>query len=1441
MIPHNRSRRSDEGFTLVEVVVAMTVLVLIIAPLTMALVSLFMNTNGLTRNLGQSNDAQQIAAAWVSDVQSLDSAGPNNVPDCNGNTGTTPATDTPLVTFSWDNASAGAGQSTVVVPKSATWWITGSNQDAKLVRRYCESGQLVKETTVASHFGLPDTAPSNLVHGSIANAPQQFCTNVDCTIVVEGAYTYEVTGTRRVPGNAPVPPAVPPAPTITGATGRNQYITVVWKGPTVSGSSEPLTGFIVKAFTSPDTGGAAAATVTVNNASTSADLKGLTNGQQYWVVVYATSAVGNSPPSNLKGPITPNPTVPSLPPYVVADHGPAQDGKATLTIRWTAPTDDGGSAIDQYTVSATSVAGVAVPDVVVPGSSLVATIPNLDFDRAYNVTVKAHNSLGWGPTSDPVIGDTLPPPPVISAVTAQDGKALVSFSVGQNGNPANGDVPLAASGAIRITATCANTTTGCTNRTYLLDHPSPSDVNRTVGPFDTSTAPGALPLINGQSYTFTVELQNKDGVWGPPSNGFTMAPTAKPDKPTAVSIASTGQSKSLQFLVNAPYSVGSAITSYVITPTADATKAVTVPYGGDTTAFTWDGTNVPNFPLTDFSASSFTITACNSIGCSDPSSTFSATPGPTPVPASVTPLRGPTPRSANVTVASAAGTTTATQTSWTVTCTGPVTVTFNGTGGTKTVAGITPGPSTCSAVAVNTLTATVSGVASSVSLTSDPVTGSVDIYDAPGAMGAPILALPAAPGPTTSIVVTMTPYPVSSGGGDPTNTYQVQCTSPGKTVPYTEFLPQGSASYTLEGFTAGQTATCTTRATNSAGYSSTSPPSSILLSRTTPSVPSSTTIIPNGTSRQLAFTINAPYDGGYPITRYEITSNSSGNPMKTISPTGSVTSFVWDGTNASYPLTDFAPTGFTLKACNQQGCSAATASLSGMPGVAPGGTLGLAYAATPLGLNATITGTASTGSPSATSWAVDCGNGHVGSVTGLSGTATIPNLPVGIATCTAVPTNTLTSTTNGVIGTTTLVGGTVTTQSQVYDKPGAQTAPTLSLPPASTPDVTTTVYVQVNPYPVPSGGQETLVTYSARCVTTGYDSGLISGSPSTTAPVTITDAPSGKVLTCTSYVTNSAGYQSVSPSATINTARVVPYVPTNVTVVPTGRTHELSFSIVGPYDGGLPISSYKITPNASADPANTVTIPAAGSTGVATTFNWNSSTSVFALSDFSSTNFRVMACNSLGCGTASANFTGVSAVAPTASAATATRTPNVPRGLTVAVTGTAATTRSTTTTWVTTCAGPVSGSITGASGSVAVTGVSTGYHTCDLVGTNTVASTINGQLSTTSIVAPTVQTTAADVYDVPGTMTAPTLSLPDSGPLTHVLVTPNPYPVPSGGDDAGVTYQAQCNNKAPVNSGTSPIDVTGFTAGEQVTCVVVVYNSAGLKSTSPSSTITLSR
>lgn len=183
--------RSDEGATLVEMIVVVLILAIIMGPLSASVISGLFSTEQAAHRTANTTDQQLLASYFANDVQSADDVSVPATPGC-GATGTT------VVQFHWvDPNPAGA------IDKTAAYVASGG----ALVRAYCEVGGSSKSIPLVGAMGSTPTAMCTTAGvtapcAPAAGAPQ----SVSLTVVATGStsdasfdsYTIQLSGTRRV-------------------------------------------------------------------------------------------------------------------------------------------------------------------------------------------------------------------------------------------------------------------------------------------------------------------------------------------------------------------------------------------------------------------------------------------------------------------------------------------------------------------------------------------------------------------------------------------------------------------------------------------------------------------------------------------------------------------------------------------------------------------------------------------------------------------------------------------------------------------------------------------------------------------------------------------------------------------------------------------------------------------------------------------------------------------------------------------------------------------------------------------------------------------------------------------------------------------------------------------------------------------------------------------
>ena len=258
-----------------------------------------------------------------------------------------------------------------------------------------------KDVTVTTEAGARSGATLNFKVGAGTNT---FTTQYDgsttitcgssapsaCALVTELSYTtplglgkvvYVTTGLTYA--SAPATPAAP-----TGVFNGVGAVQVSWTAPADGGSA--ITGYRVEA--APQVLGVTKFCTTTG--ATTCKVSGLTKGVSYTFTVRATNVVGNSSYSaNSQAfvPTTTNvPTLSTAPTALTLES--ALNGSFTVT--WTAPTRNGGSSIQRYTVTATATGQTTRSCEVAFGAPLTCTLAPVTNGVKYLISVSAVNGVG---------------------------------------------------------------------------------------------------------------------------------------------------------------------------------------------------------------------------------------------------------------------------------------------------------------------------------------------------------------------------------------------------------------------------------------------------------------------------------------------------------------------------------------------------------------------------------------------------------------------------------------------------------------------------------------------------------------------------------------------------------------------------------------------------------------------------------------------------------------------------------------------------------------------------------------------------------------------------------------------------------------------------------------------------------------------------------------
>ena len=190
------------------------------------------------------------------------------------------------------------------------------------------------------------------------------------------------------------------------ATPRNTSVNLTWTAPASNGGSA-ITGYDVYEGTT--SGGESGPPVNATPiTATSYTATGLTNGTTYYFIVEAVNGAGNSAGSN-EASATPVTTPPDPPTGLTA-----AVGDSTVSLRWTAPTYNGGSAIAGYDVYEGTASG-GESGTPVNGKILItatsAIVTGLTNQTPYFFTVVAVNAADLSSAASNEVSATPATPP----------------------------------------------------------------------------------------------------------------------------------------------------------------------------------------------------------------------------------------------------------------------------------------------------------------------------------------------------------------------------------------------------------------------------------------------------------------------------------------------------------------------------------------------------------------------------------------------------------------------------------------------------------------------------------------------------------------------------------------------------------------------------------------------------------------------------------------------------------------------------------------------------------------------------------------------------------------------------------------------------------------------------------------------------------------------
>jgi hypothetical protein len=368
------------------------------------------------------------------------------------------------------------------------------------------------------------------------------------------------------------------------------------------------------------------------------------------------------------------PTVPQ-PPTI----GTATGGNAQASVTFTAPGNNGGATIIDYTV--TSNPG----GIIGTSTSSPIVVSGLTNGTAYTFTVTARNSVGSSAASsasNSVTPATVPGAPTIGTATGGNAQASVTFTApasnggsaitsytatsSPGGFTASGSAsPLVVTGLTNGTAytftvratnaigqgaasaasnsvtpatvpgapTIGTATGGNAQASVTFTAPA-SNGGAAITSYTVTSSPGGLTgtgaaspivvtgLTNGTAYTFTVRATNAVGQGAASAASNSVTPAGPPGAPT-IGTATAGNAQASVTFTAPASNGGSAITSYTVTSSPGGLTA-----SGSASPLVVTG-------LTNGTAYTFTVTATNAVG-TGPASAASNSVTPAGVPGAPT-------------------------------------------------------------------------------------------------------------------------------------------------------------------------------------------------------------------------------------------------------------------------------------------------------------------------------------------------------------------------------------------------------------------------------------------------------------------------------------------------------------------------------------------------------------------------------------------------------------------------------------------------------------------------------------------------------------------------------------------------------------------------------------------------------------------------------------
>ena len=245
---------------------------------------------------------------------------------------------------------------------------------------------------------------------------------------------------------------------------------------------------------------------------------------------------------------TPTPTPTPTPPVTVVPSAPAAPTASNVTatsatVSWTAPSSNGGAAIDRYLLEYRPSTATAWQTVTLRASARSTKLTGLTNNTTYEFRVTARNSAGTSPASATSTLTTLIAPPSQPLAPFVSNITATSATVSWTAPSSNG---------------------GAAIERYLLEYrPSTTTAWQTVTVTAPTTTTTLTTLKNNTTYVFRVTAQNSAGNSPASAKSTSKMLTGIPSAARSVLVSSTGTTASVSW--TAPLATnGTAVTGYLV-------------------------------------------------------------------------------------------------------------------------------------------------------------------------------------------------------------------------------------------------------------------------------------------------------------------------------------------------------------------------------------------------------------------------------------------------------------------------------------------------------------------------------------------------------------------------------------------------------------------------------------------------------------------------------------------------------------------------------------------------------------------------------------------------------------------------------------------------------------------------------------------------------------